>query len=238
MDEIEFRGYLLRNGHSESASESIISFVNNFEQYLGARHNGKMLADVHATEIEAFVTWSMENQISPNSTLWALHRYFEFVGDEELRDTTIKLRLREIEKDRIKHQPLKITKIRGVIPGHAKKLATLGIRNTQQLLEIGGTRRGREDLSEQTGISVRTLSELVKIADVARLTDIKGVLGRLLYEAGVDSIGKFAEFTPEELRDLLLKTNKLKRITQTPPTLRDTMTWINQAKRLPKLVED
>ncbi|MHA2407101.1 MAG: DUF4332 domain-containing protein [Candidatus Ranarchaeia archaeon] len=238
MDEIGFRGFLRRNGRSEIGAKKYIALVKTFEQYLGAIHNGKSLKDVKLKDIQSFVKWNRKRQESSTSSLWALHRYFEFTGNNKLRQDTIQLRLDELKKERDINQPLKLSSIRGVVSGHARKLADLGIRNTEQLLEEGGTKQGREHLSAETGISLRAISELVRIADIARLPNIEGILGRLLYEAGIDSIDKLTRYKPEELRNILLKTNKIKRISQSSPSLRDTMNWINQAKNLPKLLEE
>lgn len=74
--------------------------------------------------------------------------------------------------------------------------------------------------------------ELVHLADLTRIVDIKGVRVRLLYEAGVDTVEKVAGCDPEELRERLVELNEQRQILGGHPTLIETRYWVKQAKDL------
>jgi hypothetical protein len=77
----------------------------------------------------------------------------------------------------------------------------------------------------------------VKFADITRISDIKGVKGKLLFEAEVDTIKKLSKFSAEELREKLIKVNEKKRILKKHPSLVETTYWVEQASKLPEIVE-
>lgn len=150
---------------------------------------------------------------------------------------TLNLRRQEIEKRRGKRKPLNLKKIHGVASEHVERLKSLGIINVKQMIEAGRTKTQREELSRKTGIPLEYILDLVKFADITRISDIKGVKGRLLFEARVDTIEKLSEFTAEELRKKLIEVNEEKKILKRPPTLVETTYWIEQANKLPEIVE-
>ena len=78
---------------------------------------------------------------------------------------------------------------------------------------------------------------LVKMADLTRIVDIKGVRVRLLYEAGVETVETVSGYDPEGLRERLVAVNEERQILKRHPTLVETQYWIRQAKALPQVVE-
>jgi hypothetical protein len=77
----------------------------------------------------------------------------------------------------------------------------------------------------------------VKFADITRISDIKGIKGRLLLEAKIDTIKKLSNFSAEKLREKLIEINEKKKILKRPPTLVETTYWVEQANKLPEIVE-
>lgn len=100
----------------------------------------------------------------------------------------------------------------------------------------GSTPKSRLELSQKTGMLPEAITELVKIADLCRISDIKGVRVRLLYDTGFDSIEKIAAQDPEEIRDQIVKVSEREKIAARNPTLVETKFWVEQAKNLPQLV--
>ena len=47
----------------------------------------------------------------------------------------------------------KVEEIEGIGPVYAKKLNNSGIKTTDDLLDVGGTKQGRKEVAEKTGIS-------------------------------------------------------------------------------------
>jgi len=237
LDEKGFRDFSRKHGRSKSAIESCIGFVKKFEDYLQERKGVKGIDEATPDDIRDFVSWGKKELRSVNSYLWGIHRYYEFTSDRKMYKVTLDLRSQEIEKRRGKRKPLNLEKIQGVASEHAERLKSLGITNVKQIIETGRTKTRRQELSKKTGIPLHYILDLVKFADITRISDIKGVKGRLLFEAKVDTIEKLSEFTPEELRKKLIEVNEKKKILKRPPTLVETTYWVEQANKLPVIVE-
>lgn len=236
MNEEGFADFMRKSRRSEGTIKSCIAFMKKFEEYL-LESKEKSLEEAGPNDIKDFTLWGKRELKSVNSYLWAIHRYYEFRSNDRMRRTAAELRRLEIEKNRGKRKSLSLKEIKDVIPEHVEKLASRGILDTKHLLEVGGKRREREELSRRTNIPLEYILELVKLADITRISDIKGAKGRLLYEAGVDTTEKLSRFTPIELKQKLVKTNKETKILGRPPTLVETAYWIEQASKLRRIVE-
>ena len=237
LDEKGFRGFLRKRGRSGSAIESCIGFVKKFEGYLQEYKGIKGIDEATPGDIRDFVSWGRKELKSMNSCLWGIHRYYEFTSDKKMYRVALDLRRQEIENRRGKRKPLHLKKIQGAASKHIAGLESLGIINVKQMVEAGRTKTQREELSKKAGIPLECILDLVKFADLTRISDIKGVKGRLLFEARVDTIRKLSKFSAEELREKLIEVNEKKRILKRPPTLVETTYWVEQASKLPQIVE-
>jgi predicted flap endonuclease-1-like 5' DNA nuclease len=131
----------------------------------------------------------------------------------------------------------KILDIEGIGPTYAQKLASAGITTTEDLLETGGTPKGREALSEQTGIAESLILEWVNLADLFRIKGVGEEYSDLLEEAGVDTVAELARRNPGNLHAKILEVNVAKQLVRRPPTLSAVTAWVEQAKTLPRKVE-
>ena len=237
MNEKGFREYSRKHGRSGSAIESCIGFVKKFEDYLREHRGIEWIDEATSDDIRDFVSWGKKELKSINSYLWGIHRYYEFASNGKMCKVTLDLRRQEIEERRGKRKPLNLLKIQGVAFEHVARLQSLGIINVKQMIEAGNTKKRRQELSKKTGIPLKYILDLVKFADITRISDIKGVKGRLLFEAKVDTTKKLSKFSAEELRKKLIEVNEKKRILKRPPTLVETTYWVEQANKLPDIVE-
>ncbi|MEM2896663.1 MAG: DUF4332 domain-containing protein [Candidatus Bathyarchaeia archaeon] len=131
----------------------------------------------------------------------------------------------------------KIEKIEGIGPEYANKLVGAGIKNTEDLLNVGATRKGREELAKKTGISEKLILEWVNLADLFRIKGVGEEYSDLLEEAGVDTVIELSKRDPENLHAKMLEVNKEKKLVRRAPTLNEVKSWIKQAKKLPRKVE-
>ncbi|MEM5868137.1 MAG: DUF4332 domain-containing protein [Candidatus Aenigmatarchaeota archaeon] len=131
----------------------------------------------------------------------------------------------------------KIEEIEGIGPKYAEKLMEVGIKTTDDLLNVGGTRKGRRELAEKTGISEKLILEWVNLADLFRIKGIGEEYSDLLEEAGVDTVVELSKRDPENLHAKILEVNEEKKLVRKPPTLEQVKNWIEQAKKLPRKVE-
>ena len=131
----------------------------------------------------------------------------------------------------------RVEEIEGIGSTYAKKLKDARIKTTDELLGAGGTKQGRKELSEKTGISETIILEWVNMADLFRIKGIGEEYSDLLKEAGVSTVVELARRNPENLHETLVGVNEAKKLVRRTPTLNQTKDWIEQAKILPRKVE-
>jgi predicted flap endonuclease-1-like 5' DNA nuclease len=131
----------------------------------------------------------------------------------------------------------RIIEIEGIGSTYAKKLNAQGIKTTDDLLETGGTKQGRKELSDKTGISETVILEWVNMADLFRIKGIGEEYSDLLKEAGVSTVVELARRNSENLHQTIVGYNQTKKLVRRPPSLTQVIDWIEQAKTLPRMVE-
>ena len=130
-----------------------------------------------------------------------------------------------------------IKEIEGIGPTYAQKLADANIQTSADLLESGKTPNGRQELAEKTGISTKLILEWVNLADLMRIKGVAEEYSDLLEEAGVDTVAELARRNPENLYAKILEANKEKNLVRRPPPHEMVANWIEQAKKLPRIIE-
>ncbi len=129
---------------------------------------------------------------------------------------------------------MRIAQIEGVGRVYAEKMAAQGIRNTDQLLALGATRKGREELAQKTGISHKLILEWVNLADLMRVPGIGEEYSDLLEESGVDTVLELRNRKAANLHARLIETNRRKKLVRRVPSLKEVTSWISHAKKLPQ----
>jgi predicted flap endonuclease-1-like 5' DNA nuclease len=127
---------------------------------------------------------------------------------------------------------MKIEKIEGIGAKYAEKLNAAGITTTEQLLEVGGSRKGRQDLAAKTSITETLILEWVNLADLFRLPGVGEEYSDLLEEAGVDTVKELRNRNPENLHKALQEVNARKHLVRQLPGLSQVEAWIKAAKEL------
>ena len=132
---------------------------------------------------------------------------------------------------------LKIIDIEGIGPTYAEKLQTIGINNSDNLLDAGKTPNGRKDLAEKTGISSKLIMEWVNLCDLIRIKGVGEEYSDLLEAAGVDTVVELATRNAENLHKKMLEVNEEKKLVRSTPTLDQVTAWVDEAKTLPRGIE-
>jgi len=130
----------------------------------------------------------------------------------------------------------KIVDVEGIGPVYAAKLQEAGITKTEILLEKGATPQGRKAIEEQTGISHSLILEWVNHVDLYRIKGVASEYSDLLEEAGVDTVVELARRVAENLYQKMLEVNAEKKLVRRPPTQAQVADWIEQAKKLPRVI--
>jgi predicted flap endonuclease-1-like 5' DNA nuclease len=131
----------------------------------------------------------------------------------------------------------RIKDIEGIGPVYAKKLIEAGIKTTDDLLKAGATAKMREELGKKTGIEHKLILEWVNLADLYRIKGVGSEYSDLLEEAGVDTIVELAKRVPENLHAKMLEVNGKKNLVRRPPPMSSVKNWVEQAKKLKRVVE-
>jgi len=127
--------------------------------------------------------------------------------------------------------------VEGIGKISAQKLSWAGIESTDSLLERGATRRGRQIIAGETGLSSKRILEWVNRVDLFRIKGVGEEYADLLEAAGVDSVMELALRNPENLTEKIAEINQQKDLVRRQPSLKVVKRWITEAQKLPRVVE-
>ena len=130
-----------------------------------------------------------------------------------------------------------IIEVEGIGEVYSRLLNNIGIFTTTHLLEEGGTRVGRKELSEKTNISEKLILEWVNLSDLMRIKGVGEEYSDLLEEAGVDTVIELSRRNPDNLYAKMIEINEEKKLVRRTPTLDAINDWVEQAKQLPRKIE-
>lgn len=129
-----------------------------------------------------------------------------------------------------------IETIEGIGPRYGSRLRSLGIVVVEDLLKIGSTRTGRRILADKVNVSPTTIHKWVNRADFIRIKGIGRQYSSLLESAGVTTIIDLSRRNTWNLYEKLKETNKERNLVRRIPTYNMIDSWIQDAKKLERVV--
>lgn len=129
-----------------------------------------------------------------------------------------------------------IVDVEGIGETYAKKLKEVGVDTTDELLEKGGSPKGRKELAEKTGIAEKNILEWVNHVDLYRIKGVGSEYADLLEEAGVDTVVELGTRNAANLHKAIVDTNAKKDLVRKLPTEDQVKDWIEQAKKMDRKV--
>ena len=117
------------------------------------------------------------------------------------------------------------------------KLHKASVNTTEELLDKAAKGKDRKALAKTTGISATELLALARRCDVLRIKGVGSEMVLLLEAAGVRSTVELAKQDAPALMAAMSNANKTAKITEKPPTEPQVADWIDQAKKLPQVLE-
>ena len=126
--------------------------------------------------------------------------------------------------------------IEGIGPVYADKLKAAGVTTTEDLLKLGATPKGRQELAKKTGISDSLILRWVNHADLFRIKGVSSQYAELLEAAGVDTVPELAQRNAANLCQKMEEVNSGKKLVRKPPAVSQIEKWIDEAKKLPRQV--
>lgn len=131
----------------------------------------------------------------------------------------------------------KLEDVEGIGATYAEKLRQAGVRSTDAFLKRAATPKGRKELAEASGISEKLILEWANHLDLYRIKGVGSEYSDLLEEAGVDTVVELAQRNPENLHQKLVEVNNAKKLVRKMPVQSQVADWIEQAKKLPRVLE-
>lgn len=129
-----------------------------------------------------------------------------------------------------------IADIEGIGEVYAKKLSEAGIHTVEMLLQEGCGPKGRKVLAEKTGISETRILEWVNRADLARIKGIGSEYADLLEASGVDTVVELSKRIPLNLAAKMEEVNQAKKLVRKLPSDAEVADWVEQAKKLERII--
>ncbi len=130
----------------------------------------------------------------------------------------------------------KIVDVEGIGTKYADKLSKAGVSTTDALLKAGATPKGRKELAEKTGIGEAVILEWANHVDLYRIKGVGSEYSDLLEAAGVDTIPELAQRKAANLFQKIVAVNAEKKLVRKLPVEKQIANWIEQAKKLPRLL--
>jgi predicted RecB family nuclease len=131
----------------------------------------------------------------------------------------------------------KIHDVEGIGPVRREKFLAAGIKDTDGLLKSTKTPKQRKNLAEKTGISEKWILKFANMADLYRVNGISSEYSQLLEASGVDTVVELSTRVPKNLHTKVSAVNAEKNNTRQPPSLAEITSWIEEAKKLPRVLE-
>jgi len=131
-----------------------------------------------------------------------------------------------------------LTKVEGIGKRHQKQLQKAEIATTEALLKNGATRKGRNQIAKESGISVKLILEWVNHADLFRIKGVGAQYADLLEASGVDTVVELGKRVPENLHAKMVEVNskRKKKLVRQLPAINQVKAWVKQAKKLKRVV--
>lgn len=130
----------------------------------------------------------------------------------------------------------KLIEVEGIGEKYAGKLKAAGVATIEALLDKGSTPKGRKEIAEASGIGDNLILEWVNHVDLFRIKGIGSEYSDLLEAAGVDTVPELAQRKAENLFQKMGEVNAAKKLVRRLPVLSQVADWIEQAKKLPRVI--
>ncbi|GJM16746.1 MAG: hypothetical protein DHS20C13_20730 [Thermodesulfobacteriota bacterium] len=131
-----------------------------------------------------------------------------------------------------------LTKVEGIGKRYQKQLQKAGISTTDALLKVCCTRKGRNQIAKESGISAKLILEWVNHSDLFRIKGVGEEYADLLEASGVDTVVELGKRVPENLLAKMTAVNSKgkRKLVRQLPGIKSVKAWVKQAKRLKRVV--
>ncbi len=125
-----------------------------------------------------------------------------------------------------------IEEIEGIGKGYGRRLRSIDIETTADLLAKGETPEAQESIAQTVKVETFVIGKWVSMADLIRLPGIRGQFAELLEASGIKSVEHLRLQTAEVLTEKMEEVNAREHRSRTNPTEEMVSEWIRAAKDL------
>ncbi|MFW9991739.1 MAG: DUF4332 domain-containing protein [Candidatus Odinarchaeota archaeon] len=231
MEKSVYEAFLKKSGRKAEVIEKYARFIKEYGNYL-SREKNKSLAEAVPADLDDYYS-HYEHDQSMKTKIYAILLYYKAIGNKAMLAKATELR--QIKKS--KKKPMLLKNILDINSEFIEKLKSTGITDVVAMLKEGRTKQQRKELSRRLEIPYETVLELVKISDLTRIGYVKSKLTRLYYDAGIQTPGMMKKWQAEDLREHFANYIQESGWEGMVPNLVDLQNNIENAKKIPDLVE-
>jgi hypothetical protein len=234
MTDVEFYNYLKKTGRKPHVIERYQRFLSDFEDFLQIEKTIQSAKDADINDLRDFAEFfEQKEKRSSRTALYALMHYYKATSNKRMAMYAQELR----EPKKAKKLPFSLKQMLGVEPQYVKKLANIGIKTANQMIEAGTTQSQRETLAQNTNIPYEVILELVKLSDLSRIGYVRTKFTRLFYNAGIQTPVELSKWDIKELRSHLKEYIEKSGWEGIVPFPSDLSNYINDARSLPQVID-
>jgi len=129
-----------------------------------------------------------------------------------------------------------IEEIEGIGKGYSRRLRDIGISSTRKLLSRGIDSEGISEIAKQVNNEEFVIRSWVSMADLIRVSGIRGQFAELLVTSGIKSVQQLAKQDSTQLIEKLTETITRENRKRAAPTIEMAIVWTAAAKNLPSII--
>lgn len=129
-------------------------------------------------------------------------------------------------------KPNRISDFKAIAKNTIDRLEKIGITNTEKLYDKVVKKSDRQKLADSTGIEYKDILELTKLSDLSRIKWVGVTYAQILYDLGVDTVGKVSESDPIVLHKKINQMIKEENLFKGAIGLNDVKILIESARDL------
>ncbi|MHA2246829.1 MAG: DUF4332 domain-containing protein [Candidatus Hodarchaeales archaeon] len=233
INEENFYTYLKKTGRKQHVIERYQGFLGDFEKFLKEEKGIQSAQKANADDLKDFAEFYETEKKTARTALYALIHYYKSIPNEQMA-----LKAQELRKPRkAKKSPFSLNQMLGINPKFIERLANVGIKTANQMIEAGKTKSQRLSLAKRLDIPYDIILELVKLSDLSRVGYVRTKFTRLFYNAGIESPAELSKWDNIELRSFLNNFIEKSGWEGIAPFPSDLSNYIEDAKRLPKIIK-
>ncbi len=217
-------GWFLRSLFCKKREDTLLVELENYKARIG-RVEGEN--QVFQTSLQRFESDTNDMNLQIANLTKERNQFKEKAYDIEASASSLGIGDDDGPKD-----SYEIEEIEGIGQGYGKRLRSIDIETTAQLLAHSKTAEERELIAQTVKVESFVVGKWVSMADLIRVPGIRGQFAELLEASGVESVEYLAQQNSNMLTKKMEEVNAKEHRTRINPKEEMVSEWIEGAKKL------